>query len=959
MLDAFRNRKVKKSPEPKPSYAPKGEAGRGHTEGWLDLEEFNNDLKHPHGHRVYDKMYRTDGDVRQVVQLICNPIIAGTWAVVPYGGEHADDEAQDIAAFIKWALFEAMSPNLLQHLQSMLPILVRSGFVPFEKIWKTAEYTPVERAPGKEDGERMKKEAEQKAEKKEKAAQEMQKEQLKAQTDIAKEQEKTKQKQVAKKALEAIRKALYAGTITLAEATAMTKQVVTESKGDDAERNSESKRTVVVPRTLSVRLPRTIEKFEQDEWGELRRIKQWLPVPRTSLTAREGGPLKDEPQRPEGPSYVWLDAENLIYYRIGAEGDNWEGVSLLRPAYKHWLYKDKIERIDAIAQEREALGIPICYPPLGADERQLDEIELVLQAMRANEQAYIVAPGPKAAAGAPEGQGWLFEVIGYDRTGSGRDPQPSLEYHTLKIAASFIAEFMRLGHGQTGARATAQVQADPFQMSVEALVGIVEQQLNTLVREIVRVNYGETHKVPKLQMSLVDSTSLSQLADYVQKLTQIGALLPDQELEDFLRARADLPPANPASIEKRKDKDDETRRMIVTGGTTSAEQAEAGAEAPGGPPKGDPFGANAPVGKHGTKDAPQKTQSGGGAASNRSRDDEAITLNADFLPPEEGGPRPRHRDLRWLELTVDWDALEDEMDALPERAIQLCGDHVFGKACGADVSDTEMHDALARLLNDAYDYGYNSVVEEVAHQRELAGLVLDRGAVDRGRKHLDQRVELAVEFVNFALRQAKINADLIYGHDSKVQLAVEQAGLAALKAVGRDHAVNSLLLGRHDAGRYLDEEDDSVRILGVRYSAVLDKGTCGPCAESDDGRLRRVDDPVRLDRRPPNRHCDSTASGFNRCRCTEVYEVQPENAFSHNLGVALDDGGLHPYLARVATALMARGMDSNRAVSTALGIAKTHCTSGRINWPGIRAINPGSRSEACEALAQHGYEYTT
>jgi hypothetical protein len=236
----------------------------------------------------------------------------------------------------------------------------------------------------------------------------------------------------------------------------------------------------------------------------------------------------------------------MVYYRLGAEGDNWEGVSLLRPAYKHWYLKDKIERIDAIAQEREAMGVPICYPPLGATDDQLDAMEGVLGNMRTNEQGYIIAPGPKAGAGAPEGTGWLIEVIGYDRTGSGRDPQPSLEYHTQKIAAAFISEFLRLGHGQSGARATAQVQAEPFQMSVESLTTIIERRIERgIVKPLIAYNFKDETEIPYLKMSQVDSTSLTQLADYILKLVQVGALIPDQKLEEFLRERADLPPADP------------------------------------------------------------------------------------------------------------------------------------------------------------------------------------------------------------------------------------------------------------------------------------------------------------------------------------------------------------------------------------------------------------------------------
>jgi hypothetical protein len=519
-LDAFR----KAQPTPEADDPPTGASGRGHSGGFIELEEHNSELQHPLGAAVYDKMYRTDGDIRQVVQLSANPIIGGTWEIEPYGGEDAQAEDVEIADFVRWALFEQMSPDLIQHLAEFLPVLIRTGFAPGEITWTGADWN--------------------------------------------------------------------------------------------------GKRKLVV-RKIGLRLPKTISQFEQDEHGELTRIKQDLLSAISELVRREAeDPRESLDGRPMGatadaPTEKWLEYRNLVYYRLGAEGDNWEGVSLLRPAYKHWKYKDLIEKFDAIAQEREAMGIPLCYPPLGATAPQLDEMEDILAAMRTNEEGYILMPGPKAGSGmAPEGQGWIVEVLGYDRTGSGRDPQPSLNYHTQKIAAAFIAEFMRLGHGQTGARATAQVQADPFLMSIEAIAGIIEAQLRRIVAMLVAFNFKGAKNMPKLRMSLVDATNLSQLADYVQKLSAVGALFPDQRLENFLRARADLPPADPSAVKKRGEEDEKIRREIVA------------------PPEPDPFGANAKPGKeHGIKEA-AGSKAGATGGVNRGKKDGSKKL--DDLDDGEG-----------------------------------------------------------------------------------------------------------------------------------------------------------------------------------------------------------------------------------------------------------------------------------------------------------------------------------
>lgn len=845
----------------------KGGSGRGHTNGFIELEEFNSELRHPHGQAVYDKMYRTDGDVRQVIGLVCNPAIGGTWAMEPYGGESAKPEDVKIAEFGWWALMEHMRPNLIGHLIEFLPVLARAGFAPGEKAWEAVEY----------EGEMR-----------------------------------------------------------------------------------------LVPRTIALRLPRSIEQFEQDVYGDLRRIKQYLRSPQSAVTAREDG-SGTTTSTGDDPGYVWHEAENLVYYRLGAEGDNWEGVSLLRPAYKHWLYKDTIEKIDAIAQEREALGVPICYPPMGATGDQLDEMEDILAAMRTNEEGYIIAPGPKSGPSmAPEGQGWLIEVIGYDRTGSGRDPMPSLEYHTNKIAAAFISEFMRLGHGATGARATAQVQADPFLMSIEAFVTVIEGVLNdSLVKPLCRYNFKGIKNFPKLKMSLVDSTSLAQLADFVLKLTQIGAMMPDQQLEDFLRARADLPPADPEAVKKRGKEDEKIRREIV-----SPPPPEPGAFGGGSGSGGAPSGkAKAAPGKpHGTKTAPGTNPgarggtSRGAARDHAAYDEDNITLAYHPHPEDEDRGIYLPRDPHWWELAVDLHGMQDQFDLAHGRVNTMCSEHVMNMANEMHDDETtqfghvtagsrkSMRDGIHTVLQEAYDYGKTCVANETQAQllplTDSTMLAEQIGARARGGA-LKERATLATSLVEQTMRHNLMSAELNHGRGANAKAASEEAGHTALKRISQSHVVNAMMHGRHDAGRALAEAS-GIQLVGARYSAILDRGTCVECMRADDGQVRDLDDPIRQDRIPPNRHCHSNASGHNMCRCFEVYEVMP---VGYSLSWTLGDTAAMPEFVRsVADELLQRGMAPSRAVFTAKALARTYCRTGRLAWPGMSGLGL-SRSAACDAVS--------
>jgi len=62
-------------------------------------------------------------------------------------------------------------------------------------------------------------------------------------------------------------------------------------------------------------------------------------------------------------------------------------------------------------------------------------------------------------------------------------------------------------------------------------------------------------------------------------------------------------------------------------------------------------------------------------------------------------------------------------------------------------------------------------------------------------------------------------------------------------------------------------------------------------------------------------------------------------------------GGLPKYIDRIRKHLEKKGMKTSRAIATAVNVAKKMCSTGDLNFPGLQKVNPGSRSEACGAVA--------
>ncbi len=591
-------------------------------------------------------------------------------------------------------------------------------------------------------------------------------------------------------------------------------------------------REVWVPDTLDLRLPRSVDRFEQDG-SKLAAIEQFAPGTRDGVAI----------------SKTHIPASDLVFYRFGAEGDNWEGQSLLRPAYKHWKYKAAIERIQVMGIERTALGVPTGYPPQGASEDQLDAFAEFLENVRASDATFFMAPGPRADHTNP-GEGWIWEFVTPGASqGDSKAIPDALKYHSDKIAGSVLQEFMRQGMDKVGTNATADTQQDPFLKLCEAIVTIVvEDTINEqLIPRLVDLNFT-VDRYPTLSCSLIDATTLTELATYVKTLSDAGALRPEPTLEAFLRERADLPEADEAAIKAKADEE--------------AAQAQADAEL-----------AHA--------HAVQQIQAKGQTAPPKQ-------MSLEDMPDAIRTLARQDRDLKPHEADMQLDRIEAAIDGARSRFESAAGPHVLqlarelalearaGDRIAAADPPEPLITALVTELAALYQTGKATVRDELIAQATGYSTPVTLAAFDRGDvgasaiERLRARAVAAADAIRAAIVQALHRTALHRGTGpADLQLAAERAASGALRAAAQDHAAGALNAGRADQA-----DADSDMIAGSYYTSLLDGNRCTHCARADDDVLRPLDDPVRLAHVPPNPDCQGGA----RCRCMEAFRFKSEAA---------------------------------------------------------------------------------
>lgn len=225
----------------------------------------------------------------------------------------------------------------------------------------------------------------------------------------------------------------------------------------------------------------------------------------------------------------------LCVFTYDREGDNYEGISMLRAAYKHWKMKDNLELIDAIRHERQGLGIITVEPPEGATENDIDDAMEAARNARASEEAVIKKP-----------KDWLIEFMDM-RGGPGTvsDIQTSLEYHKREITKSVLAQFLELGgsgKGSSGSRAVSQDHSQLFTMALEHVAKYIQSTFNrNLIKELIDLNFSDSEGYPTLEHSKIGDEDIAETATAINQLMTVQALTPDPDLEQALRNMMHLP----------------------------------------------------------------------------------------------------------------------------------------------------------------------------------------------------------------------------------------------------------------------------------------------------------------------------------------------------------------------------------------------------------------------------------
>lgn len=290
--------------------------------------------------------------------------------------------------------------------------------------------------------------------------------------------------------------------------------------------------------------------FEQvyriDDAGQARLRKLGWRPPRTISkvsVAADGGLISIE-QYASSKNHT-MPVEHLVAYVNDREGGNWLGASLLRPAYKFWILKDRLLRVQAQTADRNGMGVPVytgadySNSTLPAEESQalakaeLDTGKKLAQGLRSGQTAGVALP-----------HGANLEMKGV--TGSLPDTSTPIKYYDEQIARAVLAHFLNLGT-ETGSWALGSTFADFFTQSLQTVAMTIADVTNQhVIEDLVDLNWGPDEPAPRLVFDEIGSRHAAT-AEAIKILVDAGVIKADEALETFLRATYGLPGADPST----------------------------------------------------------------------------------------------------------------------------------------------------------------------------------------------------------------------------------------------------------------------------------------------------------------------------------------------------------------------------------------------------------------------------
>lgn len=256
---------------------------------------------------------------------------------------------------------------------------------------------------------------------------------------------------------------------------------------------------------------------------------------------------------PTGGPLLTVPLAKCLHFTTSIDKGNPEGRSALRNAYTSYFYRKRIQEIEAIGIERDLCGVPVAWVPAAllsptaspAEKQQLADWKAAVRDVSRNAQEGFVLPliYQKGENGTPTSNK-LYDLTLMKSGGTRQfDTTKIIDRYDMRIAMTFLADWLTLGQGSTGQRAsTAQSKnkTDMFSKAIGGYLDMITAEFNRkAIPDVLALNAMPGRCL--MTHGEVARADIADLANAVMQMVQSAIITPDTDLEAHMRAELGLP----------------------------------------------------------------------------------------------------------------------------------------------------------------------------------------------------------------------------------------------------------------------------------------------------------------------------------------------------------------------------------------------------------------------------------
>ena len=231
--------------------------------------------------------------------------------------------------------------------------------------------------------------------------------------------------------------------------------------------------------------------------------------------------------------WLTIDGSKLLWFTHKREGENWRGRPILRPLYKPWYAKERLEVQLLILTEKMG-GVPVFRTGPSVNEKTEQVLDEAGRNWAIKERMFLRIPNDVE-----------FELAGSNIKAA--DVIREIEYYDTQMSNTLIAQVLDLGKTATGSRALGETLGDMFELSCEATANSIEDEINRregLIHQLCVYNFpdgDDPDLMPKFRFGKIGKVDPLVFGNGLQFLTQAGLSFNDPITVEYIRQLLGLP----------------------------------------------------------------------------------------------------------------------------------------------------------------------------------------------------------------------------------------------------------------------------------------------------------------------------------------------------------------------------------------------------------------------------------